>query len=50
MSGVDQAMAPFTPMANQFMQSELAGVGKDEELKKGDIPMAKAASSTSATT
>ena len=50
MSGVDEAMAPFTAMANQFMQNELSGVGagKDEELKKGEVAMAKATSTKSA--
>lgn len=41
MSGVDQAMAPFTEFANQLMQAELSGAAlqkleKNEELKEGD--------------
>ncbi len=42
MSGVDQAMAPFTQMATHFMQVESGAaqpLEKNEELKQGEVPM-----------
>ena len=40
MSGVDQAMAPFTEMANQFLKAEKDGVDiKAEHLQKADVSM-----------
>ena len=52
MSGVDQAMAPFTQMATHFMQVEsgaVAPLDKNEELKQGEVPMAAVVQASPAT-